>query len=584
MTSSPDPDSLIGRQLGSCLLEKPLGVGGMGAVYLAQQERPRRAVAVKVLRPQLAADREAWRVFLTRFRLEADATAALDHANIVPIYEFGEADDMAYLVMPYLADGSLAALLAREWMLPIPRALSYTEQAASALDYAHQHGIVHRDVKPSNLLLHPDGRLLLADFGIARLMDRTDAELSGEAYPEPLAPYEGESLTQTGSAMGTPEYMAPEQVRGEAAGAASDIYALGIVTYVMLAGRSPFAGGDIKTVLTRQLADPPLPLRTTRDDITPRMEEVIFWALAKDSADRPATASAFAQALAAAAGSRAKTLGAALRRSSTAVFAARPSPAGGGNGGSVPRAWGRPSTGTVPLPPARGAGTGAAALAAASGGAPPPAVTDSTLFDGAPPGPTSGATAAPMWPVQPRRDREISDSRRLFGTPLAALAAAVVALVLVATLVMGSLAQSGRLGPNNGTQGGTHALGSATPSPTITPHPTATSTPLPANWLAVSPGSVSLACKGKGLTKYVTLRNIGPDKVQWRAHVISDALLRPISVQPGDGTLDSSDSVTIQITATSYFSHSGSVQFIPSDSVAGQPAVVAFTIGGGGCL
>ncbi|MEO7000763.1 MAG: serine/threonine-protein kinase, partial [Ktedonobacterales bacterium] len=168
------PDTLIGARLGSCTLERALGAGGMGAVYLARQERPRRQVAVKVLRRQLSADAQNWPVFLARFRREADATAALDHANIIPIYEFGEEDDIAYLVMPYLADGSLADLLARNGQLPIQRVVSYVEQTAAALDYAHEHGIVHRDVKPSNLLLHPDGRLLLSDFGIARPLDSAD--------------------------------------------------------------------------------------------------------------------------------------------------------------------------------------------------------------------------------------------------------------------------------------------------------------------------------------------------------------------------------------------------------------------------
>ncbi|MGH2514825.1 MAG: serine/threonine-protein kinase, partial [Ktedonobacterales bacterium] len=380
MASSANPDALVGMRLGFCVLEKPLGIGGMGAVYLARQERPHRPVAVKVLRPQLAIDREAWRVFLARFRLEADATAALDHANIVPIYEFGEVDELAYLVMPYLADGSLAALLARQWMLPIPVAIRYAEQVAAALDYAHQHGIVHRDVKPSNLLLHPDGRLLLADFGIARLMDRSDADAGGASYLPPLAGAGEGALTQTGSAMGTPEYMSPEQVRGEAVGAAADIYALGIVTYVMLAGRSPFAGGDVHSVLTRQLADPPLPLRTMRGEVTTRMEETIFWALAKDPADRPATAGEFARALAAAA-PRARTLGGASRRGTTGVFAApavepllrREEPPA--------RQQGRPVPGTMPLPAALRI-TGARGPATGAGGRLPPPTGDATLFDG----------------------------------------------------------------------------------------------------------------------------------------------------------------------------------------------------------
>ncbi len=189
----------------------------MSAIYVAQQERPRRLVAVKVLRPHLLADARQWPLFLARFRREADATAALDHANIVPIYEFGEQDDLAYLVMPYLPDGSLAALLAREGPLPIPQALAYVDQIASALDYAHQHGIVHRDVKPSNMLLHPDGRLLLADFGIARPLDQRD--LPGVAMADST---DDSGLTVGGVALGTPDYMAPEQILGETVSALAD--------------------------------------------------------------------------------------------------------------------------------------------------------------------------------------------------------------------------------------------------------------------------------------------------------------------------------------------------------------------------
>ncbi|MFI5274541.1 MAG: serine/threonine-protein kinase [Ktedonobacterales bacterium] len=179
MATRHDPAALAGMRLGTCVLETPLGTGGMGAVYLARQERPKRMVAVKVVHQQLTGDPQAWRVFLARFRREADATAALDSANIMPIYEFGEQQGVAYLVMPYLSDGSLAQLLEREGPLPLTRVVRYLEQAASALDLAHRHGIIHRDVKPSNLLLHPDGRLLLGDFGIARAGGAPELLLTG---------------------------------------------------------------------------------------------------------------------------------------------------------------------------------------------------------------------------------------------------------------------------------------------------------------------------------------------------------------------------------------------------------------------
>src|SRR5215472_11721922 len=179
-----NPDALSGTRLGSCILEDPLSIGSMGAVFLARQERPHRYVAVKVIHRNLANDPEAWQLFMTRFQREADATAALDHANIVPIYEFGEIGDVAYLVMPYLPDGSLATLISQQGPLELPVAITYLEQVAAALDYAHARGIVHRDVKPSNMLLHPDGRILLADFGIARPLDLPDLMASSSVGAE----------------------------------------------------------------------------------------------------------------------------------------------------------------------------------------------------------------------------------------------------------------------------------------------------------------------------------------------------------------------------------------------------------------
>ena len=295
VSSGWNPDALSGTRLGSCILEEPLSLGGMGAVFLARQERPRRYVAVKVIHRHQALDSAAWSLFLARFQREADATASLDHANIVPIYEFGETGDIAYLVMPHLPDGSLAARLEREGPLPLPVVFTAVEQVAAALDYAHARGIVHRDVKPSNMLLHPDGRILLADFGIARPLDLPDLTDTGSL----ATPGRGgdSSLTQAGSSMGTPEFMAPEQVRGGPITPATDTYALGISTYELLGGQTPFGGGDVAAVLRRQLISPPRPLRALRPDVSPKVEEVVFWALAKDPADRPASSGDFARAL-----------------------------------------------------------------------------------------------------------------------------------------------------------------------------------------------------------------------------------------------------------------------------------------------
>src|SRR5205085_3606976 len=142
----------------------------MGAVYLAQQTHPRREVAVKVLLPGLLADQTSRLDFLKRFRREADAIAALDHVNIIPIYEYGEQEQVAYLVMPYVTGGSLHHLLEKRRILPLNEVLLILEQAAAALDYAHGKGIIHRDLKPANLLFHADGRVLLADFGLAKML------------------------------------------------------------------------------------------------------------------------------------------------------------------------------------------------------------------------------------------------------------------------------------------------------------------------------------------------------------------------------------------------------------------------------
>jgi serine/threonine protein kinase len=290
-----NPDGFNDTQVGSCVLERPLSIGRIGAVFLARQERPHRYVAVKVIHRELARDLETWQLFLARFQREADATATLEHANIVPIHEFGETGALAYLVMPYFPEGSLATRLEQQGPLSLPDTVQVVEQVAAALDYAHARGIIHRDVKPSNMLLHPDGRVMLGDFGIARplhLPDQTTqpAQELGEKQSKA-------SLTQAGTALGTPDYMAPEQVRVETLSPATDVYALGIATYELLGGKTPFEGGDVPTVLERHVTLPPPPLRALRPELPTRVEDVILWALAKDPADRPATAGQFARAL-----------------------------------------------------------------------------------------------------------------------------------------------------------------------------------------------------------------------------------------------------------------------------------------------
>jgi serine/threonine-protein kinase len=275
--------NLTGKQLGTCVLEKMVGAGGMGMVYLARQTRPARHVAVKLLKPPVGLHSEAYLEFLARFRREADVIAQLDHINILPIYEYGEQDNLAYLVMPYLNGGSLRTLLTERGKFAPKEALTYIEQAASALQYAHEHKIVHRDIKPANMLFHADGRLVLVDFGIARIVhDDTSAT--------------EESLTKTGNFMGSVEYMAPEMVEGRNVDYRADIYELGIVLYQMLTGRVPFQGATPFTLAAMHIHNTPTAINELNPALTPDLNAVVQKALAKNPADRYQSVRDFAEA------------------------------------------------------------------------------------------------------------------------------------------------------------------------------------------------------------------------------------------------------------------------------------------------
>jgi serine/threonine protein kinase len=281
---------LIGKQLGTCTLEQLLGAGGMGAVYLAHQQRPARTVAVKVLRAEGGLTINERQEFLIRFRREADVIAQLDHINILPIYEYGEQDGLAYLVMPYLTGGSLRDTLARNGPLSLSQALNYTEQIAAALQYAHEHRIVHRDIKPANILFHADGRLVLADFGIARIMrdagERVETTLTGPSH-----------------FIGSVEYMSPEMVNGSPIDHRTDIYELGIVLFQMLAGRVPFQGTTPFMIAAQHLREQPPSLSQLKPSIPPAVDAVVHKALAKETDARYNSAREMAQALRTAIGS-----------------------------------------------------------------------------------------------------------------------------------------------------------------------------------------------------------------------------------------------------------------------------------------
>ena len=268
-----DSSDLIGKTLGTCALEKLLGQGGMGAVYLAHQLRPARYVAVKVLLPNVSMQSKEYEAFLVRFRREADVIARLEHINIMPIHEYGEQEGLAYLVMPYLSGGSLRELLAHRGSIPLYETAIYLDQVSSALAYAHSHGVIHRDIKPNNLLIHSDGRLVLADFGIARIMEDTGKKTDS-------------TLTSPSMFMGTPNYMAPEMARGGPIDHRVDIYELGIVLFHMISGHVPFTGDNPLAIAVKHLQEPLPRLHDSDPSIPSAVDSVIQKATAKRPEDR----------------------------------------------------------------------------------------------------------------------------------------------------------------------------------------------------------------------------------------------------------------------------------------------------------
>ncbi|MGY1829448.1 protein kinase [Geodermatophilus sp. SYSU D01180] len=258
-------------------LQELIATGGMGQVWRGRDHLLARPVAVKVLRSEYADDP----TFLARFRNEARHAAALTHPNIATVLDYGEgADDvtgehLAYLVMELVEGAPLSSLIQTEGPLDTDAALSVLRQAAAGLAEAHRHGVVHRDVKPSNILVRPDGRVKLTDFGIA---------WSAECVP----------LTQTGQVIGTAQYMSPEQAAGERVSPASDVYALGLVGYESLTGHAAFTGTNPVTVALKQVREQPEPLP---DDLPPDVRELIGAALTKDPGERLPDGAAFLSAV-----------------------------------------------------------------------------------------------------------------------------------------------------------------------------------------------------------------------------------------------------------------------------------------------
>jgi serine/threonine-protein kinase len=265
-------DALVDRYA----IQRELGQGGMATVYLAHDVRHDRKVALKVLRPELAAV-----IGAERFLAEIKLTANLQHPHILPLFDSGAAEAFLFYVMPYVEGESLRDRLNREKQLPVDEAVRIATEVASALDYAHRHGVIHRDIKPENILLH-DGQALVADFGIALAASKAG----------------GTRMTETGMSLGTPSYMSPEQAMGEREiTARSDVYALGAVLYEMLAGDPPFTGSTAQAVVARVVTESPRPLLPQRHTIPPQVEAAVLTALEKLPADRFASAGAFAKAL-----------------------------------------------------------------------------------------------------------------------------------------------------------------------------------------------------------------------------------------------------------------------------------------------
>src|SRR6202046_2958530 len=245
--------------------------GGMAQVYRAMDRQLERPVALKVLFPELSVDR----TFVERFRREAQAAANLSHPNIVPVFDWGEDDGSYFIVMEYVDGRALSAVLKDPEPLPPRQIASIGAGVAAALAFAHRHGVIHRDVKPGNVLITPDGEVKVTDFGIARAVNTE------------------ESLTPTGAVMGTAAYFSPEQAEGKAVDARSDIYSLGVVLYEMAVGKPPFTGDSPVAVASKHVRDQPILPRVANPAVPTALEAVIMKAMAKNPDDRYPTAEEF---------------------------------------------------------------------------------------------------------------------------------------------------------------------------------------------------------------------------------------------------------------------------------------------------
>jgi eukaryotic-like serine/threonine-protein kinase len=257
-------------------LEGRLGFGGMSTVHLALDLRLERRVAVKLLAEHLAEDP----TFVSRFQREAQAAARLVHPNVVQVFDSGQDDTTGqyFIVMEYIEGSSCAEILRDDGWVEVEEAISIIEQACEGLHYAHRHGVVHRDVKPGNLLRAREGEVKLADFGIAKATEQS-------------------SITQVGSVLGTAAYLAPEQARGEEAGPSADLYALGVVAYQLISGRLPYEATSLTELALKQQQEEPPTLDTLVAAVSPELADAVAIALALDAGDRYQTAREMGRAL-----------------------------------------------------------------------------------------------------------------------------------------------------------------------------------------------------------------------------------------------------------------------------------------------
>ncbi len=267
-------DNLIGKTIGQYKVVELAGKGGMSTVYKAHQPSLNRYVALKILPEYMAHDQE----FVHRFKQEAEAAAALRHPNILVIYDIGEAGNLHYIAAEYLEGQTLEQVVTQGGALPLPRVVKIVNQLASALEAAHQRGMIHRDVKPSNIFIGPNDHVTLADFGIVKALSAA-------------------RLTRTGTLVGTPEYMSPEQAEGQPLDQRTDLYSLGVVVYQMLTGQTPFTAPTPNAVLYAHVNKSPQPPSLLNRAVPQAIEASVLRALAKKPDERFQTVAEFAAAL-----------------------------------------------------------------------------------------------------------------------------------------------------------------------------------------------------------------------------------------------------------------------------------------------